>query len=422
MLLGLLLSSLLLQQPVPDPKWGEDPHAPRGYQYFGGGFANLGDLDGDGLDDIALSDPEGSVPATIWIISGRKGWVIESLCSDDSSRWFGSSMSALPDVDGDGTGEILVGLAPDRDETTPGRVAIYSGRTRVLLRTIDAPAGVRRFGSRVAGLKDVDGDGAGDVLVTADLHGTDSFGFVYSGQTGRLRFRIQTPFGVLPRSIDPVGDVDADGIADIAFVGLITKAQSPLLRLVSGSDGHLIGELDTGITSVGNGLSTLPIEDIDRDGLPDLLFCSRGVLQARSATDLRLLRSLDTPDLRSTDSFRGVTRVGDIDGDGEPDIVIGNPDASLSGGFDALSARSGKVLWKLTPPCTWRNAELCESGQNVLAIGDCDRDGVRDFMWAPGVWGGGPGLVFVSSGKTGSLLRAFARGPRLSLICTGPKG
>jgi hypothetical protein len=418
-LLPLLLTFLPQQPPVPNPGWGVDPHSPNGYFSFGMGLADIGDVDGDHLDDFTISDPEGSVPATIWIVSSRNGAVIETLCSDDDSRCFGHSIAALRD----GIGEILVGLAPDWNETAPGRAAIYSGRTRALLRTLDAPAGVRGFGATVQGLRDVDGDDAGDVLVTGSPCNTEGFAFVYAGRTGRLLYRIQSPPGVEARGVDPIGDVDADGIADLAFAGLITAAQSPLLRLHSGCDGHLIAEVDTQITSHGIGLRTLAIEDQDRDGIPDLLFCTRGVLQLRSSADLRLLRSFDTPDLRATDSVRGVARVGDIDKDGVQDIVLGNPDAGISGGVAALSGSDGKVLWKLDAPCTWRNVDLYEAGQSVIAIRDLDKDGVREFLWAPDNRdGGGPGLVFVSSGKDGHLLRVFMRGPGLTVQCVGPKG
>lgn len=420
---ALLLATIAQQPPVPDPEWGEDPHAPRGYRGFGTGLADLGDVNSDGFDDISISDL-GSVPATIWIISGRNGQVIESLCSDDSSRTFGGSIAALPDVDGDGVGEILVGLAPPYwGECAPGRAAIYSGRTRILLRILDAPAGILGFGSKVAGMRDVDGDGAGDVLVKCKKDSGDGFGFVYSGGTGRLLYGIQAPAGVEARSIDPIGDVDLDGIADLAFVGLIARLQSPLLRLLSGADGHLIREVDTDITSSGVGLRTLPIEDVDRDGLADLLFCSRGVLQARSAADLRILRSFDTPNLRPFDTARGVTRVGDIDGDGGADIVLSNPDCGWFAGMDALSGRTGQVLWTLQIPSTWRNVDLYGVNEEVVAIRDVDKDGVREFLWTADNSGcSGPGLVFVSSGKTGNLLRVFARGPRLSVQCLVPKG
>ena len=424
MLLPALLLATLPQQPaVPDPAWGEDVHAPHGYRGFGQGLASIGDVDGDRLDDFTISDPEGSVPATIWIVSSRNGAVIEALCSDDDSRRFGGSIAALLDVDGDGIGEILVGLAPDREESAPGRAAIYSGRTRVLLRTLDAPAGVRGFGARVVGLRDVDGDGAGDVLVSADPASTEGFAFVYAGQTGRLLYRIVPPAGVEGRAVDPVGDVDADGVPDLAFAGLKGSAQSIVIRLLSGADGHALAEVDTEITSRGLGLQTLPIGDQDRDRIMDLLFCSRGVLQVRSGADLRLLRSFDTPDLRASDSVRGVTRVGDIDKDGAQDIVLGNPDFGLAGGLAAISGRDGKVLWRFEAPGTWRNVDLYASGQQLVAIRDLDKDGVREFLWAPdNREGGGPGLVFVSSGKDGHLMRVFVRGPGLTVQCVGPKG
>lgn len=420
--LVLLLTIVSAQEPLPEPRQDTDPHAPLGYRFFAEGLANVGDLDFDGLDDFTLADPSGSVPATIWIVSSALGTVIDTLCTDDSTRYFGRSISGIPDVDADGTRDLLVGLAPHWDESAPGGVAIYSGRTRRLLRTVEAPADVPGFGTMVAGLADLDGDGSGDILVTGVGSRTSQFGFVYSGKCGHLLFEIRAPQGIAARRIDPIGDVDADGIADLAFVGLLTKEHSPALRLYSGRDGRFLREVDTQINSYGLGLKTIALEDCDADGTPDVLSCSRGVIQTRSGRDLHELRAFETPLLLQSDYPRGVACVGDIDGDGIQDLVVGNPDDSTMGSLDALSGQSGKSLWRVEPRWSWRNADLWNAAQEVVPIADIDHDGVREFLWGPRNWeGGGPSIVLVSSGATGRLLRVHARAPQLGLLSLGPE-
>jgi hypothetical protein len=61
-------------------------------------------------------------------------------------------------------------------------------------------------------------------------------------------------------------------------------------------------------------------------------------------------------------------------------------------------------------------------GKALAVIADFDRDGVRDFIWATNnSMNGNPGLVFISSGKTGCALKVLARGPNLEILRLGPK-
>jgi hypothetical protein len=411
---AFLLFSGLLAPALP----AQDPHAAHSYGSFGDEFAALGDLDGDGIEEYALADSHGSVPPTIWILSGRTGRVIDTLCSDDPLLRFGHAISAVPDVDRDGVGEIAVGECGE-----PGRVALYSGRTRQRLRTIEAPPQVRGFGERVAGMRDGDGDGCGDLLVTCGPGCEEPFAVVGSGANGQPRFEIRAPSGCESRRIDPVGDVDGDGIDDLAFMGRRASSGTLLVQLVSGRDGSRLSEVDTRITSEGLGLSTLPQRDFDGDGLPEVLFCSRGVLQLRSGASLELLRSIDTPNLVPGGGSRGVALVGDVDADGLGDLALANPDESFCGSVCVLSWRTGRMLWRREAILAGRAADVWNAGRELVAIGDVDGDGIREFLWGPDNRpAGGPGLVYVSSGRNGHILRAHARAAALGVLCLRPEG
>jgi hypothetical protein len=416
-----MLATLLLASALPVSPAGSqgraDPHAEHGYGSFGDEFACLGDLDGDGIAEYAIADSHGSVPPTIWILSGRVGRVLDTLCSDELELQFGHAIAAVPDLDRDGVVEIAVGLAPPAGSDAAGRVALFSGRTRERLRTLEAPPEVRGFGDRVAGTS------GGDVLVTCRPASATPFGLVYSGASGLPLFEIRAPSGCESRRVDPVGDVDGDGIGDLAFMGRNASSGTLLVQLLSGRDGSLLAEADTRITSEGLGLSMLPQGDFDGDGLGEVLFCSRGVLQLRSGANLALLRSIDTPNLVPGGFSRGVARVGDVDGDGLGDLALANPDESAYGSVCVLSWRSGRMLWWREASLAGRDADVWNAGRELVAVGDIDGDGIAEFLWGPDNRpAGGPGLVYVTSGRTGRILRAHARAAALGVLCLRPEG
>lgn len=92
--------------------------------------------------------------------------------NEENGGFFGSSISVVPDANGDGYDDIVVG-APG--ETTPfvttrallGRAYVFSGRTGARLRTLTPGTQIySNFGVAVAGIGDITGDGKGDILVS----------------------------------------------------------------------------------------------------------------------------------------------------------------------------------------------------------------------------------------------------------------
>ena len=110
------------------------------YDSFGISVAWLGDLDGDGVDDLAVGvvgdDDGGPGRGAVWIlflnadgtvksdqkISETQGGFTGALANSD---FFGYDVAALGDLDGDGVGDLVVGAAGDGTPTEPSRGAVW---------------------------------------------------------------------------------------------------------------------------------------------------------------------------------------------------------------------------------------------------------------------------------------------------------
>src|SRR5262245_15844627 len=158
----------------------------------------------------------------------------------------GNSVAAAGDVDGDGVPDVIVGAPSAFDGF--GRARVYSGATGATLRTFASSVQNDQFGFSVAGVGDLDGDGIGDVIVgilQSSAGGVTAAGraTVFSGATGLpLWSRDGTqPFDFLGSAVARVGDLDGDGVEDPA-VGVIYGDNGPAfdagrVEVLSGATG-----------------------------------------------------------------------------------------------------------------------------------------------------------------------------------------
>ena len=120
---------------------------------FGKSLAALPDLDGDGHGELAVSDasptPNADERSTVWIVSMKTGRTIWSAASRLHADGFGSLVRAAEDQDGDRIADVWI-AAPSGDVGECGEITLHSGASGRLLRRIrgstpGAQLGLRMF-------------------------------------------------------------------------------------------------------------------------------------------------------------------------------------------------------------------------------------------------------------------------------------
>jgi hypothetical protein len=173
---------------------------------------NIGDMDGDGIDDFALVDWSGRWPAVHVHLSGsglqESPDAVLTRPGDIPVGVAGGAFSS------DGRREIAVLWQPESgaDYPAPATLEIYSSLDSEPNHQIPTDANVAPRTANVVNAGDLNGDGIDDLLVTGNF---DAWLFLGGSiETGpHVEWRVSTGFNV----VAPLGDVNGDGIADLAI-------------------------------------------------------------------------------------------------------------------------------------------------------------------------------------------------------------
>lgn len=329
----------------------------KGTEHFGQigrAAAAAGDVDGDGVPDLlagtSLADgPNGQVSVGFaGLYSGATFSPIWTWSGSSQLEKFGSSLAASGDVDGDGVTDLVVGAS---SSNAPGSVHVFSGQTGARILQVSGSSPDDRFGYAVAGLGDVDGDGRADILIGAPgLGGDPGYALAVSGASGRVIWQLDgaTAHDNFGRSVSSIGDQDGDGIRD-AVIGAPYADPNGMVNagvvlVVSGVSGQVIREYAGANSSESMGFAVAEAGDVNGDGHIDLLVgapdagypshpnWSAGLAFVYSGASGDLLcRIGGTPIFDGRDLASSVAGAGDLNGDGFPDILLGDPHARQNG-------------------------------------------------------------------------------------------
>lgn len=321
---------------------------PTGDESLGLAATSAGDLNGDGYTDLVIGAPDSNAMAgALFAYYGGPEGVVTTpqLITGSPDESLGETVAGAADVNGDGYADLVAG----------GRNTAYLyygsrdgvGAEREPLVAPDAPS-VSGFGY-VASAGDANGDGFGDVLVGAP-GGPDETTYLFAG--GRdgvvLDATIAEPTGVRGRfgeGFANAGDLNGDGFADVVIAAASTNAgDDGVVHVFLGSES---GPVSMPISIRGRpstpevfGAVLTSLGDIDGDGFADLVvgttFGDGSVYVHRgfaSGVESSASTTLDGPSGQDGRFGAAIASAGDLNGDGFADLVVGARDLDAGAGM-----------------------------------------------------------------------------------------
>ena len=365
---------------------------------FGHSVAFVGDVDGDFREDYAIGAYLKTVGGLtqrgrVYVFSGIDGDLLWSKAGEAQGDQFGFSVGGGGDVNNDGIPDVIVGARRnDSGGPNSGRVYAYNGINGASFWEFDGPAGGDEVGSAVDGVGDVNGDGRSDVVVSSFLKaGERGRVWVLSGLDGDIVHAVtgQNPGDRLGFDVAGLGDVNDDDVPDFgagAYQSDFKGDNAGLAFAFSGVDASQLLIFSDGQPGDEFGFSISGAGDIDDDGFDDVIVGARlsdagtgnptddrGQAFVYSSKTAQLLHTL-TGDDPGDEFGYDVAGLGDADGDGIVDVIVGAPKAG-PGEVHAFSGADGTELYALEG-----ENDGDDFGLSIDGNGDTDDSGAPEAL------------------------------------------
>jgi hypothetical protein len=409
--------------------------------FFGYSVSSAGDVNGDGYGDfivgtdsstggayVVYGDASGlGLSMTGGTIAASKGFKISG------GNYLGNWVSGIGDVNGDGLDDVIVG-----SYSTIGAAYVVYGNTSGTGLTLDGSNNITNsssgykiagkngsyLGSSVSGAGDVNGDGLADFIVGAFNQSGSGNAFVVYGKAGNthtglnlsnLTISASDGFQIigatnsgLGASVSGAGDVNGDGLSDVIVTGtdknvyvVYGNSTGATVDLGGGAIANTRGfKISTTLATSGFGSVASSAGDVNGDGLADVIVGSYGNNSAyviygnasgasatiNSAGAIAAASGFRIASAKIMDFGNWVSSAGDVNGDGLGDFIIGTTYNSV-GAYVVYGNATGATVnidsngviaaangFRISGPASGLY------GYRVSGAGDINGDGLADLL------------------------------------------